>query len=49
MGAGRQRQPTVASLQRLPETAFLFCRNGNYGGDLLRTTVLINSHVSDEG
>jgi hypothetical protein len=30
MGAGRQRQPAVASLQRLPETAFLFRRNGDY-------------------
>ena len=48
MGAGRQRQPTVASLQRLPETAFLFRRNGYYGGDLLRATVLIDSHLSDE-
>ena len=49
MGAGRQRQPTVASLQRLPETAFLFRRNGDYGGDLRRTTVAIKRNVSDEG
>jgi hypothetical protein len=49
MGAGRQSQPAVASLQRLPKAAFLFCRNGNYGSDLLRATVLINRHVSDEG